>query len=760
MVPPDPKFPPQQPADTTSELVPSPHQGLPAGADLGAAGYGPPPALSAAPTLSTILHAFRRVWKSALLVAVIGAAAAAAIAWALIPPMYTCSVGFRILSRPITGSSEDEGNFANVQKAQISLLKSPEIISEAIEKSRVSELYGVTFVPLKVAKSLQASFNDGPEMMSVDLAGTNPEATGALLTTISEIYPRKVNSVDEQRVKSRIQQLRRRLQLNPAGGDGSRVPTLAEQLRDKRIELAQAEEKEGLDDARTIAAKYHAAQLLLQSAQQSISKLRLERDALEVDYNAKQIRVQRPLDPVISDADVEDLLRNDQDYLELMREIALKRKKIDDLRRTAAPGALAALVKTPRSELNALENDRRERIEMSREKLISRRKALQREQLQRDVQELKDKIDQNKKQQDRLEAEVVRYSREVESYRLGGPKAPPEVEALRDQVKQLEKELAKIGDELAGLEGSLPLPPRITKHTEVFVPTEKEYGRPLKYSLAAAVLAFGMLLVGMCLLEATGKRVYASQELSQGLGVRILGTLPMLPASARNKTAQAQTMGGLDSQYGMTEAIDAIRTVLLHTPRADGTRVVMVTSALEGEGKTTLASHLAASLARAWRKTLLIDGDLRNPAQHEQFEQPLEPGLCEWLRGEVELDEIVRPTLTSRLWMIPAGKLDGHALQALAQDTVGKGFEHLKEQYDFIVLDTSPVLPVPDALLLGEHVDVVLLSVMKDHSRLPSVYQAQQRLEALDIRVLGSVVIGEKSERYGRAVPYPRQSGT
>jgi capsular exopolysaccharide synthesis family protein len=264
------------------------------------------------------------------------------------------------------------------------------------------------------------------------------------------------------------------------------------------------------------------------------------------------------------------------------------------------------------------------------------------------------------------------------------------------------------------------------------------------------VLTFGMLLVGMCLLEAMGKRVYASQELSQGLGVRILGTLPMLPASARNKTAQAQTLGGLDSQYGMTEAIDAIRTVLLHTPRADGTRVVMVTSALEGEGKTTLASHLAASLARAWRKTLLIDGDLRNPAQHEQFDQPLEPGLCEWLRGEVELDEIVRPTLTSRLWMISAGKLDGHALQALAQDTVGKGLEHLKEQYDFIVLDTSPVLPVPDALLLGEHVDVVLLSVN----------QAQQRLESLDIRVLGSVVIGEKSERYGRAVPYPRQSGT
>jgi capsular exopolysaccharide synthesis family protein len=199
-------------------------------------------------------------------------------------------------------------------------------------------------------------------------------------------------------------------------------------------------------------------------------------------------------------------------------------------------------------------------------------------------------------------------------------------------------------------------------------------------------------------------------------------------------------------------------TVLLHGPRMDGARVVMVTSAGGGDGKTTLASHLAASLARAWRKTLLIDGDLRNPAQHEQFDQPLDPGLCEALRGEAEFDDVVKPTPVSRLWMMPAGKLDAHALQALAQDGVCGVFDRLKEQYDFIVLDTSPVLPVPDALLFGQQADAVLLSVMRDHSRIPAVYQANQRLESLGIRVLGAVVIGEKTETYGRAVTYPRPS--
>lgn len=758
MVPPDPKFPPQPSADTTPDY-PLPG-GLTPASELGGAAFGPPPALSAAPSMTTLLHAFRRVWKLALGLALLGSVVAAAAVWMVIPPQYTCSVVFRVLSRPVTGSSEDEGNFSNVQKAQVALLKSPEILSEAIEKSRVTELYGATLSPTRLSKKLITGFNDGPEMLEVMLSGENPEVAGAVLTALTEVYPRKVNSADDARVKSRIQQLRRRLQLNPVGTDANRVPTLAEQLRDKRIELAQAEEKEGLDDSRTVTAKYQAAQLMLQSAQQSVSRLKLDRDALEVEYNAKQLRLKRPLEPVVSDADAEENLRSDQDYLELLKEITAKRKKIDDLRRTAARGALGALLKAPRAELEALESDRKERLDLAREKVADRRRSLQREQLQREIHDLKDKIDQNKKQQERLETDVVRYSREVENYRLGGPKAPPEVEALRDQVKQLEKESAKVGDELAGLEGSLPLPPRVSKHTEVFVPTEKEYGRPLKYATAAGVLTFGMLLVGVCLIESLGRRVYASQDLSQGLGLRIVGTLPMLPGTARNKSAQSQTLGGLDSQFGMTEAIDAIRTVLLHTPRVDGTRVVMITSARQGEGKTTLASHLAASLARAWRKTLLIDCDLRNPGQHEQFDQPLEPGFCEWLRGEVELDEIIRPTLISRLWMVPAGKIDNHALQALAQEAVGTVLNHFKEQYDFIVLDTSPVLPVPDALLLGEHVDVAVLSVMKDESRLPAVYDAQQRLERLGIQVLGTVVIGEKTERYGRGVPYPRSTST
>src|SRR5262249_56521264 len=105
----------------------------------------------------------------------------------------------------------------------------------------------------------------------------------------------------------------------------------------------------------------------------------------------------------------------------------------------------------------------------------------------------------------------------------------------------------------------------------------------------------------------------------------------------------------------LLESIDGIRTMLLRDASVEATRVVMVTSAVAGEGKTTLASNLATSLARAGRKTLLVDCDLRCPAAHQLFEQTLQPGLSEGLLHEVHLAEAIRPTTPAQgLWLLPA----------------------------------------------------------------------------------------------------------
>jgi Mrp family chromosome partitioning ATPase len=110
---------------------------------------------------------------------------------------------------------------------------------------------------------------------------------------------------------------------------------------------------------------------------------------------------------------------------------------------------------------------------------------------------------------------------------------------------------------------------------------------------------------------------------------------------------------------------------------------------------------------------------------------------------------VIQATAISRLCLLPAGNWDEHAVQALAQDQVRSLFQTLKEQYDFIIVDSCPVLPVADSLLLSQHTDGVLFSVMRDVSRLPAVWAAQQRLQNLGVRTLGAVVIGDKGEDLG-----------
>jgi capsular exopolysaccharide synthesis family protein len=199
----------------------------------------------------------------------------------------------------------------------------------------------------------------------------------------------------------------------------------------------------------------------------------------------------------------------------------------------------------------------------------------------------------------------------------------------------------------------------------------------------------------------------------------------------------------------LLESIDATRTMLLHAARNGSHQVVMITSALAGEGKTSLASHLATSLARSGKKTLLIDADLRSPSIHRLFDLTAVPGLSELLRGEATIDEVIATTAVEELSVISAGKCDFLTHRILSQGGIGQLFSRLKSQYDFVIVDSSPILPVADPLIIAQQADAVLLSVLTDVSRKTKIFAAYQRLVSLGIRVLGAVVIGGHEGVYG-----------
>ena len=129
---------------------------------------------------------------------------------------------------------------------------------------------------------------------------------------------------------------------------------------------------------------------------------------------------------------------------------------------------------------------------------------------------------------------------------------------------------------------------------------------------------------------------------------------------------------------------------------------------------------------------------------------PLEDGLCEVLRAEVDVSDVIRPTHAEGLWLLTAGYCDVDAIHALATEQIQPVFEKLRAEYDFIVIDGAPVLGMSDALIFGQYCDGVILSVRRDFSAMPKINQAAELLRGVGIRMIGAVVNGVSTKSDGR----------
>jgi capsular exopolysaccharide synthesis family protein len=320
-----------------------------------------------------------------------------------------------------------------------------------------------------------------------------------------------------------------------------------------------------------------------------------------------------------------------------------------------------------------------------------------------------------------------------------------ELENRANEIKQLQEIANDMSIKLEGLDVETNAPPQI-KQLQPAIP-RKGINKVQHYSISAlgGLAGFALTCLGIAYLEFRNRRLNGPDEVDEGLGIRVVGTLPSL--SSRKALDPTHPVVAQ-----LTESIDGVRTILMHDSTSKRRQVVLITSAATMEGRTTVASQLAASLARAGRRTLLIDGDLRRPALHALFDVPLEDGLCEVLRAEVDVADVIRPTHAEGLWLLTAGYCDIDAIHALATEQMQPVFDKLRAEYDFIIIDGAPVLGMSDALIFGQYSDGAILSVRRDHSQMPKINQAAELLRGVGIRIMGSVVNGVPAKADDRII--------
>jgi capsular exopolysaccharide synthesis family protein len=346
---------------------------------------------------------------------------------------------------------------------------------------------------------------------------------------------------------------------------------------------------------------------------------------------------------------------------------------------------------------------------------------------------------------DQLEDANKQFDKVADEVRALGA-ANADLLARKQEIEQLMKVTDQMGVQLNATEIDVGMPNRVELIEEASPPEgSDDLFRTMLSALAATA---GLVLGGgtIVLFEYLRDRVSTPDEVAQRVGLRVIGTVPRVSRSRKRPN---------DSH--VSECVDGIRAVVSQTGR-EAPRVILVTSAVEHEGKTTFAAQLAASLARSGKRTLLLDGDLRHPNVHLALGLDLRAGLPEVLRGEVSADEAVQPTAIDGLFAVTGGACDYAAITALSRPESAAVIKHYREGFDHVVIDAGPVLAFADVLLLGQLSDIAIVATMRDVSRMPQVTSAVDRLRSVGIRVLGAVVNGVTDSAPRRLYASPPQA--
>jgi protein-tyrosine kinase len=218
--------------------------------------------------------------------------------------------------------------------------------------------------------------------------------------------------------------------------------------------------------------------------------------------------------------------------------------------------------------------------------------------------------------------------------------------------------------------------------------------------------------------------------------------LPRFAARLRQKlVSDPKTLPGAVEQYRRLAA------ALHHSQLQFGTKVTMVASAMQGEGKSLSASNLALTLSHSYRRrVLLIDADLRRPSLQEIFQLPVTNGLSEALRGMVE-QPLPLFEVSPRLTVLPSGRPDQDPIGGLASERMTRLIGEAASVFDWVLIDTPPLALVPDAKVLGAMVDAVVLVILAGKSPCELVRQAVEALGPE--KVFGVVLNGAELDRSG-----------
>lgn len=364
-----------------------------------------------------------------------------------------------------------------------------------------------------------------------------------------------------------------------------------------------------------------------------------------------------------------------------------------------------------------------------------------------------------------------------------------EIDGLNEQLQSVNRELSRKGVDdateqvLQGQASSLAAqvailqqtltnlsPPENLRLGQVVEPASfrLEPAYPNYYLNGAIALLGGLTLgIGLALLrDRLDESIRSRGDLEFYAGASVVAVIPRVTKWKKRDPAANALVTVNDPHSAASEAYRSLRTNVLFAASVHDIQALLVTSAHPGEGKTVTTANLGLSLARAGKRVVLVSADLRKPRLNKLFGYPDEPGLTNVLAGEVTLSEALRWPDIENLRLLPSGTVPANPAELLSSRGLERLLVELRQAADLVLVDSAPVLAVPDPVAMAPLVDGVLLVVDATTARQSALVDAREQLDKVSARVIGAVFNNVDASRtrdahayYGQYYGLPQKAG-
>ncbi len=717
-------------------------------------------------SIKAVLRASRRYWWLILALWTVGSAGIGAGVYLKVKPVFRAASWLKVEPTVLDlyGGSSREGSEPYMQ-THVELIKSADVLSAAALSDKVEKwprIKEAGDAVQELGRSIQVAIKPGTHLIEVSMVSQSALEAADLVNAVVEQFLVANRGWSSKATKVQIEKLSKYNDKLVAD-----IAKTTEQLKDKHARVQVKEKLTRLPfDPETKAAKpeqgsaewtvdeYH--QMLKQANAAKMDLLQAESALSEAENVAQELSRESAMlgNKPRANSSLEAKLRADPDLRELARQRDDANQRKMQIGRSVRDSADAALVKA-----------------LAKVKDIDQRFNQLREQKKTFYQE---ELETGGLGESRPEAEVAKMASIVKGLNLKKNTLERELNKLKlENIKQQgeELEIRFLEEDRASWKGMQDVVIRRLEQLNLdsvaeerirMVNAARAEGRPIadkrmQYMAMAPVGVLGVVLGLVILLEIRSGRVADTEVLASRMRHEVFAIAP-LPS---NRPGMLETGDKAEQRLArFVQSLDHLRVALCEGGTNGEGRVVMITSATGGEGKTTLSAHLAARCANAGTSTLLIDADLRRTSLGRLLDVTPGPGLGDVLAGNAELDATLLTVQAGGFHFLSAGTPGIDPTRVLKSTRLAELIGQLRQMYDLVIIDTPPVLPVADALIMGRWADGAVMAARYDASRLPLVERANRQIIAAGIPVLGVVVNGVKSQdqaygSYAYSYSYP-----